>query len=521
MSYFEYIDAMKEMGTPVAVVAVSLLCLFLAVVIVKMLGGMRRGTFKQLFRTGTTLLAAVIAYGVAVILSNSIIGGTNMQSIEDFILFVDNNIPGAGDVIRQALSTFDPRVFEYLIILPAAIIVMPIIATLIFLLINFIFNVVRSILVKIFGFKASKSNQQRFGGAMLGGVEAIIWIIMVSLPITGIIGLANSACKDAIETDGENTELISAYEEYIKPFSNSPAFTFIDSLGSGAMADGIATITVNNERTNLRDELSSVVHIGIVEIPALEGADFAALTGENKLSLDRIIASLDRSPFISSVVAGVVQSSSGIMNSELIPFDREGEYSGIFFSFIEFLEGVTQKTLAKDLDTVKSVYYLMSDSGVIKKVEEGESDIMALLAQMQQSGDDTIVKMIAILQSNERATPIIKAMTEALLRSLSTDIELPGGNTITVSYDTVKAGIDKVLQLDKENFDNFIEYKDELVETLDGVLQENGIEIEEDIVDSIANYIDKNYSNLDVLTDEQFNDVLLHYYDAYLEYIGK
>ena len=521
MSYFEYIDAMKEMGGPVAVVAVSLLCLFLVVVIIKMLSGMRRGTFKQLLRTGTTLLAAIIAYGVAVILSNSIIGGTNMQSIEDFIVLIENNIPGAGDIIRQALSTFNPEVFEYLIILPAAIIIMPLTATLIFLIINFIFNIVRSVLLKVFGFKKAKKNSQRLGGAMLGAVEAIIWIIMVSLPITGIIGLADSACTDAIETDGENTELISTYEEYIKPFSNSPAYTFIDSLGSGAMADGIATITVNNEKTNLRDELSSVVHIGIVEIPALEGADFAALTSENKMSLDNIIASIDRSPFISSVVAGAVQSSSGIMNSEFIPFDREGEYSGIFFSIIEFLEGVTQKTLAKDLDTVKSVYYLLSDSGVIKKVQEGERDIMALLAQMQKSGDDTIVKMIAILQANERTTPIIKAMTEALLRSLSTEVKLPGGATITVSYDTVKEGINKVLQLDKEDFNNIIEYKDELVETLDNVLQENGIKIEEDIVDSIANYIDKNYSKFDEITDEQFNDVLLHYYDAYLEYIGK
>lgn len=521
MNYFEYIKSMKEMGTPIAAAAVILLCLFLVVIIVKMLGGMRRGTFKQLLRVGTTLLAAIIAYGVAVILSNSIIGGTNMQSIEDFINFVDSNIPGVGDMLRQALSTFNPEVFEYVIILPAAIILMPLLATVIFLLINFIFNIVRSIVLKVFGFKAAKTNSQRLGGALLGGVEAIIWIIMVSLPVTGIIGLVDTACNEAIESDSANTELVSAYEEYIKPFSKNPAYTFIDSLGSGAMADGIATIIVNNEKTNLREELSSVVHIGIVEIPALEGADFTALTLENKQSLDNIIASLDRSPFISSVVAGVVQSSSGIMNSELIPFDRAGEYAGIFISIVDFLEGVTQETLAKDLDTVKSVYYLLSDSGVIKKAAEGERDIMALLGQMQKNGDDTIVRMISILQSNKRAAPIIKAMTEALLKSLSTDIKLPGGNTITVSYDTVKAGIDKVLQLDKEDFDNFIEYKDELVETLDGVLQENGIEIEEDIVDSIANYIDKNYSSLDVLTDEQFNDVLLHYYDAYLEYIGK
>ena len=77
MDLFEYIDRMKAMGSTVATVAVVLLCLFLAFIIIKMLGGMRRGTWKQLFRSATTLAAAIISYAVSVMLSNSIMGSTS------------------------------------------------------------------------------------------------------------------------------------------------------------------------------------------------------------------------------------------------------------------------------------------------------------------------------------------------------------------------------------------------------------------------------------------------------------
>ena len=521
MTLFEYIEAMKELDSPVATAAVVMLCLFLVAIIINMLSGMRRGTLRQGMRTGMTLLAAMISYGVAVIVSNSIIGGTDAQSIEDFIVFMESKIPGLGDLLRQALSSFDPEVFEYFIILPATIILVPLLATVIFLLINLILKIVRAVLNKIFGFKKAKKNSQRLGGALIGAVEAIIWVIMVTLPITGIISLADRACNQALSSEdgAENTELITTYEEIVRPFSDNPAFDFIDALGSGAMADGIATIKVNGESTNLREEIVSVVHIGLVEIPALEGADFAALTDENKESLDNIIASLDRSPFIATIVSRMIQSSSGFMNSDIIPFDKEGEGAEIFDGIMLFLEGVTEETLFEDVSTIKSVYYVISDSQIIKELEDGDTDIVALLQEKRKAGDDTVNQIVNILQGNERTAPIIKAMTQALLSSLSTEIEAPDGSTITVSYDSVKNSMNDVLAVDKESYENEEEYKEALTDTLDTALRNNGIELEEEIVESIADYVDTEYSDVEELTDEQFNDLLLYYYDAYLEYV--
>ena len=521
MDLVQYITQMKALGTPVATASVVLLCLFLVVIIFKMLGGMRRGTWKQILRTGLTLAAAIISYIIAVIVSNSIMGSTDKGSIEDFITLLDNSFPGVGEFLTQALSSFDPEVFEYVIILPAAVVLLPILSTVIFLLINLLLKFVRSILLKLFGFKAAKTNTQRLGGALLGAVEAIIWIIMVTLPITGLVGIVNSACDEVLSSDrAEDESFATTYEEYIMPFTENPAFSFMDSLGVQTLADGIATITIDGEVTNLRDELLSVANIGLIEIPALEDADFGALTAENKLSLDNIVDALGRSPFISSVIAGVVQSSSGLMNSDFIPLDKAGDYGPFLASLVDFLEGVSRETLQNDVNTIKAVYYAISDSRVIKEIEKTEgADLMALLQEKQKDGDDTLLEIVTILQSNERTAPIIKAMTQALLSALSTDIQMPDGSTVTVSYDTLKDDMKDVLSVDRDNYQSDDEYMDALSMALDTTLRDNGIEIDDEIVDSIAEYIDSEYSSVTELTDEQFNDILLNYYDAYLEYV--
>ena len=520
MNLTEYLTAMKESGSPIAIIGVALLCLFLVVTIIKMLGGMRRGSWRQLFRTGVTLAAAIVAYLAAVIVSNSIMGSSDSQSMQDFINMMDNAIPGIGALMTQVLSTFDNEIFEYIIILPATIVLVPMLATLIFLLINLALKIVRTVLIKIFGFKPTKNNSQRLGGALIGVGEALIWIVMVTLPITGIIGLADSAYERAIESEEgkENASLVSTYNEFIAPFTENPAFLLLDSLGVQSLSDGIATIWIGDEKTNLRDEILEVAKIGMIEIPSLGEADFAALTEQEKIALSNMIESLKKSPFLSSVVAGIIQSSSGFMSSDAIPFDREGVYGSLFTSLTAFLESVNGSSLPKDLDTITQIYFAISDSGIIKTLEGSDGDVMTLLEDMRKMGDDTLVRIISILRENPRAQGMLAAMARVMIYNLSISVDPDNTSSITITYNSLKNAINYVLAIDRTSYSSYSEYMSALRFRLNNAFGANGILLDDDVLGAMAHYVDDNLSNVTIINEREFNELLLYYYDAYLEY---
>ena len=105
MNLFDYIQSMKNSDNMVIGIAgLAVLALFLLVIVLKMLGGMRRGAWRQIIRTGMTLAAAVVSYFIATGLSNSIIGSLNIDNIEDLIVNVDSYAPGAGEVITSIIN---------------------------------------------------------------------------------------------------------------------------------------------------------------------------------------------------------------------------------------------------------------------------------------------------------------------------------------------------------------------------------------------------------------------------------
>ena len=522
MDLFEYISLMKEKNTPFAIAGVVILCLFLLVIIFKMLGGMRRGTWRQLLRTGLTVLAAVASYIVAIILSNSIIGSTenNIKTIENLIPMIEGYIPGIGDIIRNVLLSFDTELFDQVILLPATVIFIPVVATLAFLVINLVLKIVRAIIVKIFKFKKAKKNSQRLGGALLAVIEAVVWIIMVTLPITGMLTLVDRAYDESVGSRRSDNaaEITEFFDEYIDPFTENPAFTFIESFGCASLADGIATVDIEGEKVNLRNETVSITKVIIFEIPMLKGIDFSNLNEENKVGINNLINGLCESRYMSNLFVGTLQSASSVLNLDIFSsITEEGEFSGFFSSLIDYLESVNTDTLHEDLDTIKNLFYTLSDSGVLKELMNGNTDIIGMLQEQHKAGDNTINELVSILQGNARTASLVKSVTESLISSL---VNVDLGNGVTVTYDTLKESMNDVLSVKAENYESEDEYMEALSGTLNETLNEHGIELEKEVVDSIAEFIDDKELNTEEFTDQDFTDVLLHYYDAYLEYLN-
>lgn len=509
---------MQCVDSTIGTIAVGILMLFLVYIILKMLTGMRKGAWRQLITTGVTFLSAVISYVVSVIISNKIVGSLKQDSFDGLIEYVNGIESGAGDSLRETIASMNLELLEYLTLIPATIILIPIFTVALFVAINLLLQLIKAIVFKILKVKKAKNNTDRLLGAILGGLQALICATIFLLPFTSVANMTERVYESAMENiDREDQkDLKETYTDYIQPFTQNPAITFIGKCGSRPIYNGIATIKLDGKKVNLRNEIIEITDLVLEEYPVLKNASATRPNEKAKNSISNILDAVQDSPFLSTLLVDLVQSSSAMIKNDVIDLEMGGNYQSLFDDLLIFLEGVEKATLENDLDTIKKLYFTIADSGVLSAALDGE-DLMELLQERRKEGDDTVKNIVDILQANDRTAPLVTSLTEALIATLSTNIDL--GGDVTVTYDEIKTGMNDVLAVKKDHYDSEEEYKEVLTGTLDTTLRDHGIELETEIVEDIADYIDTNYSDKQEFTDEEFNDVLLHYYDAYLYYV--
>jgi len=554
MNVFEYIESMKNTSNNIVGIAgLGILALFLLVIVLKMLGGMRRGVWRQLVRTGVTFAAAAVSYFVAASLSNGIIGMLKIENLKDLIATVDSYLPGIGETAYRFLESIDPsnlQFVEYAILLPATIIVLPIIATLVFIVINLLFKIIRAIIIKVAGLKKASNNSERLGGALLAGVEGIIWMIMITLPFSAILSLTNSVYEKATapdespvysrqqSEDEEENAFVDFYEEYIAPFTKNPASTFVRDMGANAVADGIATVNIDGKPTNMRGEVVSVAGV-VVEATKLADADFTALNQTEKNAVTSIVFTLSESTFMSKVLVSTLNTIPQLVEQDIIPVDLgDASISGLVDSVMVFLEETSTETLDEDLTTLTDVYFGLCDSGIIAAATQGD-DVMDAFKE----GKDDLLNAINALSSNERTENIVDSMYDVVLNAAFSggssapeeegDAAEGGSNggsneempSITVKQ--IKENLLKIAKIDKANFADDAAYEAEVSETIIEIAKDIAkIEIEKEMADKAAAFVnehrtDKMEERLQEVVDDkvEFNNLVFALIDAYQCYL--
>ena len=526
MTVFSFIQEMKEMSTPVAYIAVGILGLFLIFIIFKMLFGMGRGTWRQLVRTGATLLAAIVSFMAGDIIAGRIVGSLDVNNLETLIQEVEAQLPQSGDIIRSVLGAIDTEMIEYILLLPATIILIPILTTVMFLVINLIFKIIRGILIKILKFKKAKTNPQRLGGALLAAVEGLIWVTMVLFPLTGLMTLADAAYTEAMNADGASSELRETYDEYIAPFTENPVFTFVEGIGADAMTESIATVRINGKRTNMRRQVLSVAHIFVVDARALQGADFTALTAEQQAALESILDTLAESPFTSGLMVSTLNTIPTLYWSGLIPMDdmNISEFSPIIDSLMAFLAEINADTLGTDLDTVMDFYFGFCDSGILGALSGGE-DIMKFISE-DYNGERHILTMLNTLSGNARTKGIVDGLYNLVLSAAfsGSGDESDGENNVMadVNISDVREGLNNIVSINRDQYETVEEYREVLSDTISTTINDTiGVELDQETADEIADYVDENFSEqIGELTNEEFNELVFEVIDIYQSYLN-
>ena len=521
MNIFEYISAMKALGTPVATAGIIILALFLVFIVFKALGGMFRGIWRQTVRTGMTLVSAVLAFVGTKIASDKIHEFFDHSTLDELISQIEVGAPEAGAVLKNVLSVVDPTILEYIVLLPATLILLPLVATALFFIINLVLKVVRAIVIKILGLPRGHSSPERLGGAALSIVDGIIWLVMITLPLTAALSLADATFEKALSTDAgrENTAIVEIYDDYVAPITKNPAIVIINKAGGNYVANELATVKFDGENTNLREEILAVAHIVLVDATSLKGANFTELTESDKAAITSIVDTLADSPYMSRILVGIIH---------LIPTAYETNFANnssfdenvqsVLNSFMSFLKSVSRETLKEDLTTIKNFYFGFNDSGLIAAIKDG-ADLIDFINQ-DYRGEKHILGMLNSLSGNPRTKGIVDGMYDLVLNaafSAGNSSADGSGEKFEIKVEDVKTGLNNIIAVDKNNYETVEEYKEALSNTITDTINDTvGVELEKETADEIANFVDENFSEkLDELTDKEFNELMFEVIDIY------
>lgn len=529
---------------------------FSAIAIVVFLGfalwgafqGFRRSIFRQVIHVAVTLVIAIIAFHCTSFVCDNILDSFNKMSMQEFIVWCEGQAVIIPEEVQSVLLSFDMTTIGYAIAIIINTIVAPLIFAILFAIVGVVGKVVTSVLC--FFVPKGQSLTYKLIGIVGGIVEGAIIACVVLLPLVGWVNIAGNAVdvvrENADADDPAATEIVEFYDEYVEPLEKHAIFQMVGGLGGNNMLKDLATVEINGEERDLREQLTVVIELGY-DISKLSGADFLNLTPENKDTILAIIDDCDESLIISKLTCGVVNGMANAIEDGAILIQIDEPYYSILMEAVGILgsEKTNETTLGENLTTFVNVYFLLSDEGVLavfEKTEDGattnEDALTEALTKKDENGDTVLNKVINELDKNENTRTLIPLVGKLAVAALYDTLGIPEG--AEEAYEAVKDGISDVLALDTTNMSEAeakASVTETLTETLDGIgisVSADGAEgtISSEAVEVMADYVLENQQaikdkleqeNIDPenISDADVLNVLLSYYTEFLEKQGE
>ena len=139
-----------------------------------------------------------------------------------------------------------------------------------------------------------------------------------------------------------------------------------------------------------------------------------------------------------------------------------------------------------------------------------------MLTDKDEDGKTSSDVILARLREYDRATPIVTSFTKISLSVMHGSADF--GQEAEELYEAVKEDVTSALTHNKSDFATEEEYREAVTNDLDKALLDNNIRVEDDVKQSMVDYIADNYGDHEgEITDKEINDALLSYYKAYAD----
>lgn len=521
-AFTSMLEAGASSSSPLAVIVTVMTSIVLVLGIIGALKGLSRGISRQVVRTITIIVSAVASFIVAKSLY-SVIGnffeGKTMADVGQYLVQW-GVFPSETDL--SWLSSMDTKTAELIVMLPVSILVVPLLFVIAFILISGVMLIVHGILSNIFGFKKRRNNFiTRILGMALGLVQGVVVAALIMTPVIGILSSVSDSV-DTIKTEAPDSEvtanLVEVYDANLKEVAEAPVVKVFGTVGIKSLYSGLATFEIDGKKNDMSQLFPDLTKVACSAI-ALGDVDLMNITPENEETINNFISNIEKNDYLTSVLAGAIQFGSHLVTSDSVNIEMEEPINSFVISAMEIFHTTDSTNVITDLNTVKDVLFILSREGVFASFESGSDAMLNAFTVRDAQGKTVINKVIDTINSNERMKSLVTLMTKLSVSVMTGQLGLDAENAEL--YDNVKNGINEnILSINKNDYATKDEYVGAVSSALDTTLKENNIELEPSVVDNMAQYIADNYSDKTEVTDEEINDIILSYYDAYLDSQG-
>ena len=302
------------------------------------------------------------------------------------------------------------------------------------------------------------------------------------------------------------------YYTYADEFVENPAITMYSSLGINSLYESLATVSIDeNTKSNLTD-LAPDAALVTTEVFKLKGVDMNNLSASDEKAVEAILQTIDGNAYFSEIISGILKATANAYSNGDIDFEVEDPFGALIDEAATIFKTSDRQNLKGDLKTITDVIFILSRDGVLASFNEGSDALLDILTKKDENGNTTVNKVINTIKDNDRTKPLVTVITKISLSVMSEQTGL--GENVTETFNNIRESINtNVLSIKKEDYgeERYDEYVADVSTAIDTMLKENEINLEKEIVDTMAEYVAENYSDTSEITEEEASDIILSY----------
>lgn len=344
----------------------------------------------------------------------------------------------------------------------------------------------------------------RSSGALAGLLCGLVGLLVFVTPVFGYLNLADDVVNHFLSEE-------EIPEEYaiVADIADTPVAAQVHELLGARMFTALTTETVDEGAISLEQEVKSIV--AVVEDATVLAEKSPEEYGPAEAdTMDRLAHDVGQSQILSSLLSSVLSdvSDAWLKGEEAFGMskpDMGADMQGIVDAFLTVFSTSDAQNIEQDLTTFADVFGIFIEEEMLTMLSDEEGNMNAFVEKLVSDG--VAAELYGVLDRNPRMAPVKAAIIDTGMRLVLDQLGV--SDELLENHGDVMESIVNVAQ-GAVNADGTLN-TESLTSGLQGVLEENDIEVSEEVTQIVADGIAETFTaeELENLTVPELVDKLI------------